>query len=95
MRFHVARFEDVALPEGAYDAVFSATAFHWVDPAVGWRKAAAHLVPGGVLALLTHVGLRDEAADAGEREFLAVLQRHAPSAAVGPVSCRTTLPSMS
>ncbi|MDQ3822315.1 MAG: class I SAM-dependent methyltransferase [Actinomycetota bacterium] len=29
VRFHVARFEDVELPAGAFDAVFSATAFHW------------------------------------------------------------------
>jgi ubiquinone/menaquinone biosynthesis C-methylase UbiE len=56
VRFHVARFEDVALPAGAFEAVFSATAFHWVDPAIGWSKAARLLRPGGVLALLAHVG---------------------------------------
>ena len=32
VRFHIGRFEDVALPEAAFDALFSATAFHWVDP---------------------------------------------------------------
>src|SRR5437868_4826158 len=47
LRVHSRRFEDVALPEAAYDAVFSATAFHWVDPAVGWAKAARILRPGG------------------------------------------------
>jgi 2-polyprenyl-3-methyl-5-hydroxy-6-metoxy-1,4-benzoquinol methylase len=52
-RFHIARFEDAQLPDGAFDAVFSATAFHWVDPAVGWSKAAHLLRPGGVMALLT------------------------------------------
>ena len=36
VRFHHGRFEDVALAEDAYDAVFSATAFHWVEPEVGW-----------------------------------------------------------
>jgi ubiquinone/menaquinone biosynthesis C-methylase UbiE len=56
VRFHVARFEDVELPSGAFDALFSATAFHWVDPDVSWSKAARLLRPGGVLALLTHVG---------------------------------------
>jgi ubiquinone/menaquinone biosynthesis C-methylase UbiE len=55
-RFHVARFEDVALPDDTFEAAFSATAFHWVDPAVGWSKAARLLRPGGVLALLTYVG---------------------------------------
>ena len=53
--FHIGRFEDVDLPAGAFDALFSATAFHWVDPRVGWVKAARLLRPGGTLALLTHV----------------------------------------
>lgn len=56
VRFQVGRFEEVELPAGAFEAVFSATAFHWVDPDVSWAKAARLLRPGGVLALLTHVG---------------------------------------
>lgn len=55
VRFHHGRFEDVELA-GDYEALFSATAFHWVDPAVGWSKAARLLRPGGILALLSHVG---------------------------------------
>jgi SAM-dependent methyltransferase len=58
--FHVGTFEDVALPERIFDAVFSTTAFHWVDPAVGWAKAARALRPGGMLALITHIGYREE-----------------------------------
>jgi len=52
VRFHLERFEDVELPPGSFAAAFSGTAFHWVDPSVGWSKAAALLAPGGVLALL-------------------------------------------
>jgi SAM-dependent methyltransferase len=59
LRVHAGRFEDVVLAEGAYDAVFSATAFHWVDPAVGWAKVAAVLRPGGRVALLAHVYVSD------------------------------------
>src|SRR5689334_7998623 len=55
VRFQVSRFEDVELPERSFDALFSAAAFHWVDPAVGWAKVARLLRPGGVLALLGHV----------------------------------------
>jgi SAM-dependent methyltransferase len=55
VRFRVGRFEDVDLPGGAFDAVFSSAAFHWVDPEVGWSKAAKVLRNGGVLALFTHV----------------------------------------
>ena len=81
VRFHVARFEDVDLPSGAYAALFSAAAFHWVEPAVGWRKAASLLEPGGVLALLGHTGVRDEQSDELEAEFRETLRRHAPEIA--------------
>jgi len=57
-RLHIGTFENVELP-GVYRAVFAATSFHWVDPAVGWRKVASLLEAGGVFALLSHVrGLR-------------------------------------
>lgn len=52
VRFHLGRFEDVELPPASFEAVFSGTAFHWVDPTVGWGKVATLLAPGGVLALL-------------------------------------------
>ena len=74
VRFHIGRFEDVALPEAAFDALFSATAFHWVDPRVGWAKAASHLRPGGLLALLAHLTVHDErsvAADEGSERCFA------------------------
>src|SRR3954449_1201076 len=43
--FEHTRFEDFE-PTRRYDAVFSASAFHWVDPNVSWEKAAAALRPG-------------------------------------------------
>jgi SAM-dependent methyltransferase len=81
--FHVGRFEDVHLPEGAFDAVFSATAFHWVDPEVGWAKAASHLKDDGLLALLSHLALRDEQSAAVQDELRVVLFKHAPDVAAG------------
>jgi ubiquinone/menaquinone biosynthesis C-methylase UbiE len=56
VNFHIGRFEDVELPVGAFAAAFSATAFHWVEPAIGWAKVADVLRPRGVFALLTHMG---------------------------------------
>jgi SAM-dependent methyltransferase len=53
-----ARFEDWRPPpEDQFDLVFAATAWHWVDPAVGYRRAWEALRPGGHLALwsATHV----------------------------------------
>jgi len=56
VRFHISSFEDVELHDGACKAVFAATSYHWIDPDVGWRKVASLLEPGGLFALLSHVG---------------------------------------
>ena len=79
--FHLGRFEDIDVPGQPFDAVFSATAFHWVDPAIGWAKAAAHLKLGGLLALLSHVNFRDEQSGPAQDEFTALLRKHAPEVA--------------
>ena len=64
----VASFEDADLGSERFDLVFSATAFHWVDPEIGHPKVARVLKPGGYLALVTnaHVagGTQDLIADA-------------------------------
>jgi SAM-dependent methyltransferase len=83
VRFHVGRFEEVDLPAGTFDAVFSASAFHWVDPAVGWARAATLLRPGGLLALLQYVSARDERSAAAEEALLDALARVAPEVAAG------------
>jgi SAM-dependent methyltransferase len=77
--FHLGRFEDVELPEGVFDGLFSATAFHWVDPEIGWAKAASHLKPGGLLALLVYTGVRDEATAEIQEELRAIVEKHAPA----------------
>ena len=45
-------FEDWTLEEGAFELVFSATAFHWIDPEVRYSKSAKALRDGGSLALV-------------------------------------------
>ncbi len=47
----VGNFEEYPLEEKTFDLVISATAFHWIDPEVGYRKAAEVLKPNGALAL--------------------------------------------
>ena len=49
------------LPEGAFDLLVSATAFHWLDPAVAYRKAARSLRPGGAIALFWNEHVRTDA----------------------------------
>ncbi len=81
--FHRAKFEDVSLPEDAFAAVFSATAFHWVDPAIGWAKAAGLLRPGGMLALLQYCNAWHERTAAVDEALLAALAKVAPDIAAG------------
>lgn len=45
-------FEDAPLAIRAYDAVASATAYHWVQPPVRLEKPAAILKPHGILAIM-------------------------------------------
>ena len=52
VRFQVCSFEELT-GDGHFDLIVSATAFHWVDPSIGWAKAARLLRPGGWLALIT------------------------------------------
>jgi SAM-dependent methyltransferase len=59
-------FENWPTEEAAFGLVFSAQAWHWVDPNIRYRKAARALVAGGTLALFWHrpdwssEALRDE-----------------------------------
>lgn len=51
----IAPFEDWPLPDEGFDLVLSATAFHWLDPAVRVTKIAQALRPNGALAIIaTH-----------------------------------------
>lgn len=54
LRVERATFEQWDPAGRTFDLVFSATAYHWVDPQVRWAKAAAVLRPGGWLALATN-----------------------------------------
>jgi ubiquinone/menaquinone biosynthesis C-methylase UbiE len=50
--FQVVSFEDFAAADASFDLIVCATAFHWVDPEVRFRKPARLLRTGGWLALL-------------------------------------------
>jgi len=79
--FMNARFEDALLPREQFQAVFSASAFHWVDPEVGWQKAADVLVPGGTLALVSYFGLEDPGSKQDQEELFAAMRKVAPDIA--------------
>lgn len=52
VELHVSRFEDWPLPPEPFDLVLSATAFHWIDPAIRYVKAASALKRGGALTVI-------------------------------------------
>jgi ubiquinone/menaquinone biosynthesis C-methylase UbiE len=81
VEFINARFEDASLPHEHFRAVFSASALHWVDPKVGWRKIADLLVPGGTLALLSYFGLEEQRSKHDQEAVLAALRKVAPDIA--------------
>lgn len=85
--FVLGEFEQVVLGQQRFDLVVSATAFHWVDPWVGYRKAAALLSPTGRLALLSHRVVAGPGTDA----FDEVVRRCAPSFRLGVLHSATAL----
>jgi SAM-dependent methyltransferase len=83
VEFVPAKLEDAPLPRGQFQAVFSASAFHWTDPAVSWRKVADALVPGGTLALIQYFGLEEPRSKSDQDAVLAALAQVAPDIAAG------------
>jgi SAM-dependent methyltransferase len=50
VEIHVAPFETWEAEQESFELVYAATSWHWLDPAVRFRKAHALLRPGGHLA---------------------------------------------
>lgn len=76
-----ARLEDASLPAARYQAAFSASAIHWVDPDLGWQKIADALVDGGTVALLSYLGLDAPRTREDQHALRATLARIAPELA--------------
>ena len=88
----VDRFESVQLPPASFDLVVSATAFHWVDPAVGISKAAQLLRPGGWLVLWWTVWGRPDRHDSLHERLVPLLAERAPQVLKeGPAAGRYAL----
>lgn len=68
----VGRFEDFEPSEAAFDLVYAAQAWHWVDRETAYQRAMRALRPGGALALVWNLPLDRYG------EFEAVYRDHAP-----------------
>jgi len=69
VELHASRFEDWRLPPEPFDLVLSATAFHWIDPAVRYVKAASALKRDGSLAVIHTYHVKG-----GSEDFFAEVQ---------------------
>jgi len=76
-------FEESSLQEGAFDLAISATAFHWLDPAIAYPKAAETLREGGSLALFWNVHVHSDASEGFFEAAQRIYEREAPEI-VGP-----------
>ena len=65
VRFEATSFEDFAAPAGSFELVTSASAFHWLDPAVRWSKSVQLLAPGGWIALVYNSEKYDDPVGSG------------------------------
>ena len=81
VEFVNAQFEGALLPRKHFKAVFSASAFHWIDPKVSWQKVADVLVPGGTLALVQYFGLEEPRSKPDQEAALAAIRKVAPDIA--------------
>ncbi|CAN5660827.1 class I SAM-dependent methyltransferase [soil metagenome] len=76
-------FEEWALQEKAFDLAISATAFHWLDPAVAYPKVARSLREGRSLALFWNVHVQSDAGGGFFEAAQRIYEREAPEI-VGP-----------
>ena len=77
------RLEEASVPRAHFQAAFSASAIHWIDPDVSWRKLADALVDGGTVALVSYFGLEDPRSADDQRILRSALEGIAPDARRG------------
>lgn len=71
-------FEDYETPDNTFSLIFSATAFHWVAPEIGYPKAYRLLKKGGVLAVFWHMSSIIRQPNEICRELTRIYRKYAP-----------------
>jgi SAM-dependent methyltransferase len=82
----VTTFEDWALEKEAFDLLFAAQSFHWIDPTVRFSKAAEALKPTGTLAIFANRPLRGNGPV--DVEIQQAYAAHAPELEPNPAQLR-------
>jgi len=75
---YIGTFEDWPGEQESFDLVLSATAFHWIDPAISYQKTAQMLKPSGAIALFWHVHVQSEASQGFFEAVQQIYQREVP-----------------
>ncbi len=73
-----AAFEDYVCESNSYDLIFSATAFHWINPEVGYPKAHRLLKKNGAMAVFWHLASIVEPKTELLQQIRAIYRTHAP-----------------
>jgi SAM-dependent methyltransferase len=71
-------FEEYDGLKETYDLIFSATAFHWIKPEVGYPKAYNLLKKNGVMAVFWHMSSIIEPKTEMLKEIRNIYRKHAP-----------------
>lgn len=75
------KFEDVDLKAGAYDLIFSASAFHWIPEETGYQKVFSLLRSGGAFARFANHPFKDKGRPELAEEIQKLYAIYMPSSA--------------
>jgi SAM-dependent methyltransferase len=79
----VGEFEELSLEAATYDLAISATAWHWIDQPIGYRKVARSLKPGGSIAIWRHEHVWSAAGGDFWVDVQEIYERHMPGTEPG------------
>ncbi len=70
------KFENVEFPDGAFDLVYSASAFHWIPEEIGYKKVFSMLKSGGAFARFANHPYRAKGNSALSEEIDAIYDEY-------------------
>ncbi|MBQ9951032.1 MAG: methyltransferase domain-containing protein [Clostridia bacterium] len=77
-------FSDFDAPEGTFDLIYSASAFHWIPEETGYTKVMKLLRPGGVFARFANHPYRDKGNDALHEAMQVHYAKYMPKSKLSP-----------
>lgn len=72
------RFEDFASEENAFDLIFAASSFHWIEEELGYKKVHSLLKKGGAFARFANHPYKDKENEALDAEIQKAYAKYMP-----------------